>query len=1343
MSRSKAQPAVLIAGLILLGSLLLGLPSSARAGIFNNSNQVTYKEYWIHHNQFTGGCNEDGSPTNPSGSWYAEPEKMEQCPKTMSFTMPDDFTNALKVELYIDLWRAYDLRGFQFTLNNSPNVYKSPVGSDWSRTPWVLEVDKSELNVGANTITFMAVRPTHIHDVGFRIYHNNANPLVPATGSDVEPPTGQLLTIEDDNGPVAADAGGTLMANKDQLKLTAEFSPDTAYIEFHAWYEGYDEDNDGVFRDWHNSGRNNWWPGGREAIPTGGTINHIATVKPKANQTTATVTWNIAHVTNQPLIKFKIRVVDAAGNVREAAGGPSADFKLMRDFAVTGFTIHGFTDYGLHMDGKRPQSISYDFNLPSTVTNYFTQAYLVGAYWRNPMFGLNLGPSASVGAPDWALGVKPFNKNSLLAGLNRITYYYVGSGPGNFVEEPGPMFVLRGTAAGRDNTPPLVSGQLPAPNVTNADVKSNITAFLSDDQYGVDWTTVAMTVNGENVTSQMQIQGAMGNYRLFYDPPGNLAFDTEYNVKIEGCDLVGNCMDPVTYKFTTAAPDTTAPNVSNIVVVPLPNGANITWNTNEPATTRLEYGKTKNYELGVVEDLPLKTSHSAQVRGLQPQTLYNFIIKATDEQGNTGQSPNQTFTTTEFGSLLSDDFNACALNTELWTATMPGTGANQPTYQLTGEKLELTIPGGASHDWSTGGPPRFMQLASDGDFEVEIRFDSLITTVGQMQGILVEGEPGTYIRFGFEQHPTKGPILFARFVQNGANVKDFVREYNLLTPPLANTPPLMKVTRTGDTWTWYWKTAETDPKWTRTNNPFDFAMDTLRVGFFGGNSGAAGMAPGHKMVVDYFFNSALPIIPEDAHPLQVNVEVVGTGTVTRVPDKATYACGEEVVLSASTVPGWSFAGWSGDAEGASPTVGLTVDGQKNVTATFTQDQYVLNIDFDNDGVGGAGNVVTKSPDKPTYVYGDVVQLTAVPEPGWNFVSWSGGAVGTSPTISVTMTGNRTVTANFKQDQYDLNVNVINDGIGAGGTVTISPIKSTYVYGDVVTLRANVNPGWSFTGWSGDVNATGVETTVTITGHTNISATFTQNQYDINLEIVSLGKEGAGGRVTLNPNKPTFVYNEQVVLVAEANACWTFTRWEGDLSGTNPVELLTVTRDMNLKAVFTQNRHTLDVNVTGPGNVKVEPQLAEYYCGDQITLTAIPAPNMFFTGWSGDLQGAQNPLTFTIEQDMLVNATFSSNAPPVVDPIADKVVGLNQLVTFPVRAVDPQGETITLSAQNLPAGATFKDNGGGNGTFTWRPAIAQTGEYLVTFIASDGQGQGSQTVKITVEGTAIVLPVILR
>ena len=50
-----------------------------------------------------------------------------------------------------------------------------------------------------------------------------------------------------------------------------------------------------------------------------------------------------------------------------------------------------------------------------------------------------------------------------------------------------------------------------------------------------------------------------------------------------------------------------------------------------------------------------------------------------------------------------------------------------------------------------------------------------------------------------------------------------------------------------------------------------------------------------------------------------------------------------------------------------------------------------------------------------YTAGTVVQLTAVPNTGYVFSSWSGDASGTSNPVSVTMDGNKSVTANMRGD----------------------------------------------------------------------------------------------------------------------------------------------------------------------------------------------------------------------------------------------------------------------------------------------------------------------------------------
>jgi len=101
----------------------------------------------------------------------------------------------------------------------------------------------------------------------------------------------------------------------------------------------------------------------------------------------------------------------------------------------------------------------------------------------------------------------------------------------------------------------------------------------------------------------------------------------------------------------------------------------------------------------------------------------------------------------------------------------------------------------------------------------------------------------------------------------------------------------------------------------------------------------------------------------------------------------------------------------------------------------------------------------------------------------------------------------------------------------------------------------------------------------------------------------------------------------------------------------------------------------------------------------------------------------------------VSITVVDNAPPVLAPIGDKTTIISNLLTFAVNATDPIGsDPITLTASNLPAGATFGATNG-TGTFTWANP-APVGVYPVTFFAADMTGTVSEIIYITVKPTPI-------
>ncbi|MBI5475667.1 MAG: M6 family metalloprotease domain-containing protein [Ignavibacteriales bacterium] len=69
----------------------------------------------------------------------------------------------------------------------------------------------------------------------------------------------------------------------------------------------------------------------------------------------------------------------------------------------------------------------------------------------------------------------------------------------------------------------------------------------------------------------------------------------------------------------------------------------------------------------------------------------------------------------------------------------------------------------------------------------------------------------------------------------------------------------------------------------------------------------------------------------------LTVNVVGNGTVIKDPEQPSYNHGTHVELEAVPDHGWTFSAWSGDAAGSVNLLDVTMDGIKNITATFILD----------------------------------------------------------------------------------------------------------------------------------------------------------------------------------------------------------------------------------------------------------------------------------------------------------------------------------------------------------------------------------------------------------------------
>jgi len=196
-----------------------------------------------------------------------------------------------------------------------------------------------------------------------------------------------------------------------------------------------------------------------------------------------------------------------------------------------------------------------------------------------------------------------------------------------------------------------------------------------------------------------------------------------------------------------------------------------------------------------------------------------------------------------------------------------------------------------------------------------------------------------------------------------------------------------------------------------------------------------------------------------------------------------YPAGTSVTITSVANTGYTFTNWTDLASGAvvsaSPNYTFALTANRTLVANFLLNTYTLTVNAVN-------GTVSKAPDQATYNHGSNVVLTATPAAGYVFTSWSGDATGTTNPLTVNMTSNKTITANFTAipaNQYTLTVNAVN------GSVSKVADQPTYASGSTVVLTATPAAGYNFTSWSGDATGSVNPITVTMNANKTITANF--------------------------------------------------------------------------------------------------------------------------------------------------------------------------------------------------------------------------------------------------------------
>ena len=277
-----------------------------------------------------------------------------------------------------------------------------------------------------------------------------------------------------------------------------------------------------------------------------------------------------------------------------------------------------------------------------------------------------------------------------------------------------------------------------------------------------------------------------------------------------------------------------------------------------------------------------------------------------------------------------------------------------------------------------------------------------------------------------------------------------------------------------------------------------------------------------------------------------------------------------------------------------------------------------------------------------------VTLTATPDPGYRFASWSGCGSTSGDQCTVSMTQDRTATANFVA-QRTLTAQRVGSGTitGPAGISCGSSCSAVVDDGTQVTLNASADPGFAFRGWSGCDSVSGNQCTVVVNSDESVSANFVARR--------TLTAQRSGAGVITSPaagitcgSTCTAVVDDgtQVNLTATPLSGYAFRSWSGCDSVSGDQCTVAMGSDETVTATFVPQR-SLTAQQSGSGTITSSTTGID--CGSvctasfdylsQVVLTATPASGYGFRSWSGCTSVSGNQCTVSMSADTTVVASY--------------------------------------------------------------------------------------------------------
>ena len=446
---------------------------------------------------------------------------------------------------------------------------------------------------------------------------------------------------------------------------------------------------------------------------------------------------------------------------------------------------------------------------------------------------------------------------------------------------------------------------------------------------------------------------------------------------------------------------------------------------------------------------------------------------------------------------------------------------------------------------------------------------------------------------------------------------------------------------------------------------------------------------------------------QQSYTITVSANPTNGGTVT---GGGTYQQGQSCTVHATAATGYTFVRWTenGTQVSTNANYSFTVTGNRNLVAQFQQQSYTITVSANPTN----GGTVTGGG---TYQQGQTCTVHATAATGYTFVRWTenGTQVSTNANYSFTVTGNRTLVAQFQQQTYTITATA---DPTTGGTVTGG---GTYNYGQTCTLTATpVTGSYIFVNWTknGQQVSTNQTYSFTVTESAQYVAHFELQTFDINVSANPsyAGTVEGGG---------TYNFWQQCIVIATPNEGYDFLNWteNGNQVSTNPTYSFNVSLDRDLVANFALQAIEITASVD-PDEGGTATGSGTYNYGDEVTITVETNEDWAFRNWTenGVVLTEDKTFTFTATANRNFVAhleytegvdEFGSQTLIYPNPVNDKLtietqenintVEIFNLVGAMVYSQKDCPNKVEIEMGNLPAGIYFVRLTGANASETRR------------------------------------------